>query len=306
MLRGMPELPDVVLYLEHVERRFGGQRLERLELVSPFVLRSVAPPVEALAGRRLEGTRRIGKRLVLAFEEAHFAVIHLMVAGRLQVKPPGAKLPRNRTLLAFHFEDGILQLTEAGKKRRASLHLVLGEAELALHDPGGLEVLDATLEQFDAALRAGNHTLKRALTDPRILSGIGNAFSDEILLRARLSPVKLTSRLEPEEVARLFDVTREELSTWIERLREQSGDVFPAKVTAFRPEMGAHGKYGEPCPQCGTAIQRIVYASRETNYCPACQTGGKLLADRALSRLLKKDWPKSLEALEEYKASRRQ
>ena len=302
----MPELPDVVLYLEHVERRFRGQQLQRLELVSPFVLRSVAPPVEAFAGRRLQGTRRIGKRLVFEFEAAHFTVIHLMVAGRLQLKAPGAKLPRSRTLLGFHFEDGILQLTEAGKKRRASLYLVEGEEALSEHDPGGLEVIDASLEQFDEALRRGNHTLKRALTDPRILSGIGNAFSDEILLRARLSPVKLTSRLHPDEVRRLFDVTREELGTWTDRLREQAGDTFPAKVTAFRPEMGAHGKYGEPCPQCATPIQRIVYASRETNYCPSCQTDGKLLADRALSRLLKKDWPRSLEALEEYKASRRQ
>lgn len=302
----MPELPDVVLYLEHVERRFAGQRLDRLELVSPFVLRSVSPPVESLAGRRLQGTRRIGKRLVLEFEGAHFAVMHLMVAGRLQVKPPGSKLPRNRTLLGFHFEEGILQLTEAGKKRRASLHLVDGEEALAGHDPGGLEVFEATLEEFDGALRRGNHTLKRALTDPRILSGIGNAFSDEILLRARLSPVKLTSRLDPEEVERLLEATRSQLRAWTERLRTQSGAAFPTKVTAFRPEMAAHGKYGEPCPQCGTPIQRIVYASRETNYCPSCQTDGKLLADRALSRLLKKDWPRSLEALEEYKASRRQ
>nr|WP_217910115.1 DNA-formamidopyrimidine glycosylase family protein [Pseudenhygromyxa sp. WMMC2535] len=298
-------MPDVTVYVEHVRERILGRTLARLQLLSPFVLRSVDPPAQAFAGLAATGCSRLGKRVVLEFEDEHFAVIHLMIAGRLHWKAPGAKLPRKSTLLAFHFDDGLLSLTEAGSKRRASLHLVRGREALAAHDPGGLDVFSLGPAAFAEHMRARNHTLKRALTDPRILDGIGNAYSDEILHRAKLSPVKLTSRLDDEELERLLQACQDGLREWTELLREHYAGRFPEKVTAFRPEMAVHGKYGEPCPVCGDPVQRIVYASRETNYCPTCQTGGKLLADRSLSRLLAKDWPRSLEELEAYKAERR-
>ncbi len=300
----MPELPDIVVYLEAIERRVRGHRLEGIRLGSPFVLRSVRPSVEEVSGREVTRVRRLGKRVVLELAPegpgAYFVVIHLMVAGRFQWKDEtGAKLVKRRGLAAFDFDNGTLILTEAGSKRRASIHLVAGEAGLAEHERGGLEVLEADLGQFAEQLRRENHTLKRSLTDPRLMSGIGNAFSDEILLRARLSPMQWSTRLDEEEVERLFEATRAVLTEWTDRLREQTGEGFPAKVTAFRPEMGAHGRFKEPCPQCGSPIQRIVYAENECNYCAQCQTGGRLLADRALSRLLKKDWPRTLQELEE-------
>ncbi len=301
----MPELPDVTVYVEQLRTRLVGHALTKLELFNPFILRTVEPSVASFAGLEVVGVRRIGKRVVLVFAGEQFAVIHLMIAGRLHWRPPGTKLPRKRTLLGFHFDDGILQLTEAGTKRRASLHLVAGEAALADHDPGGLDVYRLSSAGFAQRLRARNHTLKRALTDPRIFDGIGNAYSDEILHAAKLSPITWTSRLSDEEVARLHATCKAQLEAWTERLRERCGVEFPTKVTAFLPDMAVHGKYGRPCPVCGVAVQRIVYAARETNYCPGCQTGGKLLADRSLSRLLKKDWPRSLEALETYKAQRR-
>ncbi|MCA9684079.1 MAG: formamidopyrimidine-DNA glycosylase, partial [Myxococcales bacterium] len=269
----MPELPDVTVYVEHLRARLVGATLERLELLNPFILRSVDPPVAALAGLEVVGCSRIGKRIVIEFAGDCFAVIHLMIAGRLHWKPPGAKLPRKLTLLAFHFPEGILTLTEAGSKRRASLNLVRGREALAEHDPGGRDVFALSTEEFAAALRAGNHTLKRALTDPRIFDGIGNAYSDEILHAAGLSPIKLTSKLDDEEIARLHQACQDGLREWTQRLREHYGDSFPEKVTAFRPDMAVHGKYGQPCPVCGGPIQRIVFASRENNYCPTCQTG---------------------------------
>jgi formamidopyrimidine-DNA glycosylase len=301
----VPELPDVTVYAEAVAKRIVGHALTRLELRSPFVLRSVDPGREAFLGKQVTGTSRLGKRIVLEFEDELFAVMHLMIAGRLHWLAPGAKLQSKHTLLAWVFEHGILQLTEAGSKRRASLYLVRGREALAEHDPGGLEVASLTVEQFGAALRAENHTLKRALTDPRVFDGIGNAYSDELLHAARLSPIKLTSTLDDDEVARLHHACVAGLANWTERVREHYGDAFPERVTAFRPDMAVHGKYGQPCPVCGEPVQRIVYASRETNYCPGCQTGGKLLADRGLSRLLAQDWPRSLEELESYKAARR-
>ncbi len=294
----MPELPDIVVYLEAIERAVGGQRLEELRIASPFLVRSVDPPVSALEGRRLEGVRRIGKRIVFEFEGEHFAVLHLMIAGRLRRRPRGAKPPGRNGLAAFDFADATLVLTEAGTHKRASLHLVRGEAGLAEHDPGGLEILDADLAAFAEALRRENHTTKRALTDPRLFSGIGNAYSDEILHRARLSPVRLTQKLPDEDVRALYAATREVLEEWIGRLRADVGDGFPDKVTAFRPEMAVHGKFKQPCPVCGAPVQRIVYSKNESNYCARCQTGGKLLSDRALSRLLKSDWPRTLEELE--------
>jgi formamidopyrimidine-DNA glycosylase len=304
----VPELPDVTVYVEAIAARVVGHALGSIQVFSPFVLRSVEPKLDAFAGRTVTGVSRIGKRIVLEFgdsEAALFAVVHLMIAGRFHWLAPAAKLNRKRTLLAFVFEHGILQLTEAGSKRRASLNLVRGREALAEHDPGGRDVFELDLAGFAEALRAGNHTLKRALTDPRVFDGIGNAYSDEILHAARLSPVKLTSKLDDDEIARLFDACKQGLEQWTARLREHYADGFPDKVTAFRPDMAVHGKYGQPCPVCGDPVQRIVYASRETNYCPTCQTEGKLLADRALSRLLAKDWPKSLEELETYKAARR-
>jgi formamidopyrimidine-DNA glycosylase len=297
----MPELPDIVVYIERLEPRVLGQVLQRVRLISPFLLRSVEPPLAAVEDRPVTALRRLGKRIVLAVEPDLFLVLHLMIAGRLHWKPPSAAPPRKVGLAAFDFPTGTLTLTEAGSKRRASLHLVRGEAELAAHHRSGLEVLEANGEQFRTALRRENHTLKRALTDPRLFSGIGNAYSDEILHRARLSPVALTQRVSAEETARLFAATQETLREWIDRLRREVGDGFPEKVTAFRPAMAVHGRFGQPCPTCGTAVQRIVYADNETNYCPRCQTGGKVLADRSLSRLLKGDWPRTIEELEEAK-----
>jgi formamidopyrimidine-DNA glycosylase len=294
----MPELPDIVVYLEALKPRIEGQQLQRIRLVNPFLLRSFEPPIKDAEGRTVVGLRRLGKRIVIALEADLFLVLHLMIAGRLHWKKPGAKPPGKVGLAAFDFPTGTLTLTEAGSKRRASLHLVRGEAELARHNPGGLEVLDATEAQFHAALTRENHTLKRALTDPRLFSGIGNAYSDEILHRARLSPLTLTQRLSVEEVTRLFQATREALLDWLDRLRRDVGDGFPEKVTAFRDDMAVHGRFGQPCPTCGSKVQRIVYAENETNYCPRCQTGGKLLADRSLSRLLKDDWPRSIDELE--------
>ena len=295
----MPELPDVVVYLEALERRILGRRLQGLRLASPFVLRTVDPPASALAGHRVVSLRRMGKRLVWGLEGELFIVIHLMIAGRLRWGAAGAKAPGKIGLAAFDFEDGTLLLTEAGSKRRTSLHLVAGESALAAFDRGGLEPLDAEEAEFSRRLRLENHTLKRALTDPRLFSGIGNAYSDEILHRARLSPLRLTSRLSEEDAARLHHATRSVLVEWTERLRRETGEGFPQKVTAFRNGMAVHGRFRQPCPECGTPIQRIRYAENETNYCPACQTEGRLLADRGLSRLLREDWPRSLEELED-------
>ncbi len=298
----MPELPDVTVYLEALERRILGARLERVRLLTPFVLRSVDPPLSAAAGKAVVGFRRLGKRIVIALEDDLFLVIHLMIAGRLHWRPAGARPPGKIGLAAFDFSTGTLILTEAGTKRRASLEVVRGENALGQHDPGGLDVFAAPLEAFHAALVAENHTLKRVLTDPRVFSGIGNAYSDEILHRARLSPVKQSQALDAEEIRRLWEATRTVLTEWIERLRQESGDEFPEGVTAFRPAMAVHGRYGKPCPQCGTPVQRIVYADNETNYCARCQTGGRLLADRSLSRLLHRDWPKTVD---EWEARRR-
>jgi formamidopyrimidine-DNA glycosylase len=298
----MPELPDVTVYLEALERRILGARLGRVRLLTPFVLRSVDPPLSAAAGKAVVGFRRLGKRIVIALEDDLFLVIHLMIAGRLHWRPAGARPPGKIGLAAFDFSTGTLILTEAGTKRRALLEVVRGENALRQHDPGGLDVFVAPLEAFQAALVAENHTLKRVLTDPRVFSGIGNAYSDEILHRARLSPVKQSQALDAEEVRRLWEATRTVLTEWIERLRHEAGDEFPEGVTAFRPAMAVHGRYGKPCPQCGTPVQRIVYADNETNYCARCQTGGRLLADRSLSRLLHRDWPKTVD---EWEARRR-
>ncbi|HEY0514572.1 MAG TPA: DNA-formamidopyrimidine glycosylase family protein, partial [Thermoanaerobaculia bacterium] len=297
----MPELPDVEVYLEALRPRIVGQPLEGARISSPFLLRTVEPALASFLGRRVEGVRRLGKRVVIGFEGGRFAVLHLMISGRLQWKPRGAKVPGKIGLAAFDFPTGTLLLTEAGSKKRASLHLVAGEAALAGYDPGGLEVLAADLDAFRAALTAESHTLKRALTDPHLLSGIGNSYSDEILHRARLSPFRLTRGLGPEEMETLFRACREVLSEWTARLRAEAGDRFPDKVTAHHPGMAVHGRFGQPCPVCGTPVQRLVYADSEANYCPTCQTGGRLLADRALSLLLKKDWPKTLEELEARK-----
>jgi formamidopyrimidine-DNA glycosylase len=301
----MPELPDLTIYLEALDRRLRGVRLEKLVLVSPFLLRSVDPPATAFEGRRYVAGRRLGKRLALEFEDEHFFVLHLMIAGRLQWQPRGKARNPRLTLAVLDFETGSLHLTEASKKRRASLHLVRGAAALAAHDPGGVEPLQCSQADFLATLRREDHTLKRTLTDPSLFAGIGNAYSDEILHRARLSPVLRTSRMSDEQGAALFVATRESLEEWIDLLRAQTGDAFPAKVTAFRPEMAVHGKFGEPCPRCGSPVQRIVHAENESNYCATCQTGGKLLADRALSRLLRGDWPRSLEELEARKRDAR-
>lgn len=294
----MPELPDVVVYLERLDALLTGHTLQRVRLASPFLLRSVDPPVKALEGRAVTGFRRLGKRLVFELEGDLFAVLHLMIAGRLRYEGPNAKIPGRVGVAAFDFEHATLILTEASKKKRASLYVVRGEAGLEEHDRGGLEVLEIDRAAFAAAVQAENHTLKRTLTDQRYLSGIGNAYSDEILWKAQLSPVKWTTRLDEAELDRLFEATRETLTTWTERLRAESADGFPKGVTAFRPEMAVHGKYGEPCPRCGAPVQRIRYADNETNYCAPCQTDGKLLADRSLSRLLKGDWPRTLDELE--------
>ena len=303
----MPELPDIELYLEALGSRIDGDVLEKILLGSPFLLRSIAPAPSELEGKTVVALRRMGKRIVIGLEDELFMVIHLMVAGRLQWTDGSErpKLVKRRGLARFDFASGSLTLTEAGTRKRASLRLVHGEDELARLDPGGLEVLDADLESFTRALRLENHTLKRSLTDPHVFSGIGNAYSDEILHRAKLSPVKWTSRLSDEEIERLYIATRDTLREWTEQLRALQKGEFPKKVTAFRPEMAVHGRYGKECPDCGGAVQRIRYAANETNYCPACQTDGKLLADRGLSRLLKGDWPKSLEELEERKTQHR-
>lgn len=294
----MPELPEVALYLHALKERVQGERLRRVRVRSPSLLKSWDPPLSEVRGKVVEDARRIGKRMVLCLEDDLFCVVHLMVAGRFQWRSPGADVPRRRGHAAFDFARGTLLLTEAGTQKRASLHVVRGQAALAEHDPGGIEPLEASLSEFATAIRRENRTLKRALTDPRILSGIGNAHSDEILLRARLSPVRLSRQLTDAEVARLHGAVQASLREWCARLVDEAAGRFPSKVTAFHPAMAAHGKYGRPCPRCGTPIQRIVYAARETNYCPQCQTGGRLLADRALSRLLGRDWPKSLEEME--------
>jgi formamidopyrimidine-DNA glycosylase len=295
----MPELPDIAVYIEALERRILGHVLERIQIRGPFLLRTAKPPVDAIQGHTVKELRRVGKRIALKFDNELWLVFHLMIAGRLhwvekRVTPDG-----RRTLAALDFDSGTLTLTEAGTKKRAALHVVDGDEELAKLDPGGLEVFGATLDEFRAMLTASNHTLKRALTDPHMFSGIGNAYSDEILHAARLSPVKLTQHMKGEEIQRLYEAVGRTLQEWTELLRQETGNKFPEKVTAFREGMAAHGRYGRPCPVCGTKIQRIRYASNETNYCPRCQTEGKLLADRALSRLLREDWPRSLEEMEE-------
>ena len=290
----MPELPDVTVYLEALDRKVVGRRLERVRTLNPFVLRSFDPPLDAIAGKTVRGTRRIGKRLVLAFDDGLFAVIHLMIAGRLVWKPPGANTTKN-SIAAFDFEHGTLFFTEAGSRKRASLTLVRGEATLKVLDPGGIEPLEASLAQFMEALQRENHTVKRSLTDPRLFSGIGNAYSDEILHAAKLSPLKVTKSLTGDEIQRLYEATRVTLKSWTDILRAEAGEGFPEKVTAFREGMAVHGRYKQPCPVCTAPVQRIVYAENECNYCARCQTGGKLLADRSLSRLLKDDWPKSID-----------
>jgi formamidopyrimidine-DNA glycosylase len=300
----MPELPDITVYIEALEHRIRGRPLTGVRLGSPFVLRSVEPPLAAFGGRTVRRLSRLGKRIVMAFDEELFLVVHLMIAGRLHWRAAGAPLVRKIGLAAFDFADGTLVLTEVASKKRASIHAVRGAVALAGHDPGGMDVFTATLEAFRAALIHENHTLKRTLTDPRLFSGIGNAYSDEILHRAKLSPIKMTRSLDDQEIERLLAATRATLAEWIERLRQQTGDGFPEKVTAFRPEMAVHGRFGKPCPVCGTPVQRIVHAENETNYCARCQTGGRLLADRALSRLLKTDWPRTLEEMEERRANR--
>ena len=294
----MPELPDILLYIHALEPRVVGRRIETIRLVAPFLLRSIGTPISAAQGRRVVALERMGKRVIFALEGDVYLVVHLMIAGRFRWRPAGAPVPGKVGLLALDFEHGTLVLTEAGSTRRASLHVVSGDDALRALDPGGLEVLDAGCEAFSAALRQENHTLKRAMTDPHVLSGIGNAYSDEILHAARLSPFKQTQSLTDEEMARLFDATRATLLEWTRRLQDEAGGEFPEKVTAFRPGMAVHGRYGQPCPVCGTPVQRIVYAANEANYCVTCQTGGRLLADRSLSRLLKEDWPRTLEELE--------
>ena len=298
----MPELPDIALYLHALAPRVVGRPLERLRIASPFLLRTADPPTAELIGRTIREVRRLGKRIVLAFEDDYFIVLHLMIAGRLHWKPAGAAIRRRTGHAAFDFANGTLLLTEAGTKHRASLHILRGARALSAHDPGGLDVLGATPEQFRAALTRESHTLKRALTDPRLLDGIGNAYSDEILHAARLSPLRLTSQITREESERLFRAARDTLTSWMARLRAETGDAFPEKVTAFREGMAVHGRFRKPCPVCRSPVQRIRYAQNEVNYCATCQTGGRLLADRSLSRLLKQDWPRSLEEWEERAA----
>jgi formamidopyrimidine-DNA glycosylase len=294
----MPELPDLTVYQEALQRRIVGERLERVQIVSPFVLRSAVPPIQMAEQRRVTEIRRLGKRLAIGLEGELWLVFHLMIAGRLHWYDRGTTPPKRAVLARLAFGSGLLTLTEAGSKRRASLHLVQGEEQLQRHDPGGLDVLTSSVAQFAERLRSENHTLKRALTDPRLFSGIGNAYSDEILHAARLSPLVLTSRIEDTAVVRLHEAAREQLQLWTGRLRQQTGAGFPEKVTAFRKEMAVHGRFREPCPVCGTPVQRIRYADNETNYCARCQTGGRLLADRALSRLLKQDWPRDVDAFD--------
>ncbi len=293
----MPELPDITIYVEALERRILGKRLVASKVNSPFVLRSVLPPLESLIGQDVANVGRLGKRITIGFDDEQWLVLHLMIAGRLHWKPVGAKVPGKKSLVSFEFSSGTLWLTEAGSKHRASLHVVQGKNALREHDPGGLEVLSASVAEFGAALNRANHTLKRALTDPHLFSGIGNAYSDEILHRARVSPLALTRKLSEYEIGQLFGATQAVLREWVDRLRDQAADGFPENVTAFRPEMAVHGRFGKPCPVCGAPVQRIRYADNETNYCPGCQTNRKILADRSLSRLLKDDWPRNLDEL---------
>lgn len=300
----MPELPDITVYIDALRKRAAGHTLLRARVAGPFLLRTASPPISAIEGRRVTELRRVGKRIALGFDNNLWLVFHLMIAGRLHWKTKPVTPDGRRVLAAFEFDSGTLTLTEAGTQKRASLYLVEDEAGLADLDPGGIDVLTATSDDFAAALTRENHTLKRSLTDPHLFSGIGNAYSDEILFHAQLSPVQLTQRMSAEQIHRLCDATKRTLLDWVELLREQTGDGFPEKVTAFRPEMFVHGRYGLPCKRCGTKIQRIRYASNETNYCPQCQTGGKLLADRGLSRLLREDWPRSLDEFEERKAAK--
>jgi len=300
----MPEFPDVTVYIEALSERVLNQPIQKIRIGSPFVVRSFDPPIDAAEGKKVLGFRRLGKRIVFVLEDDLFLIVHLMIAGRFHWKPKGAKIARKYGQAAFDFPDGTLLLTEAGTKKRASVHLVRGEAALQEHDPGGLEVFDVSLEQFREALTRENHTLKRSLTDPHLFSGVGNAYSDEILHRARLSPIRLTQQMTVAEIERLYHAIKESLNDWVERLRKERGSGFPEKVTAFRPDMAVHGKYRKPCPVCGSPVQRIVHAENETNYCATCQTGGKLLADRSLSRLLKQDWPRTLEELEEVRRVR--
>jgi formamidopyrimidine-DNA glycosylase len=294
----MPELPDLFLYIEALRSRIAGQTVEGIRLASPFLVRSVSPPISAIHGKKVRGVSRLGKQIVWEFDDDLFLVIHLMIAGRFQWKERAAKIPGKLGLAAFDFPTGTLLMTEAGSKKRASVHLVKGRSALAAFDRGALEVLESSLSDFESTLKSENHTVKRALTDPRLFSGIGNAYSDEILHRARLSPMRLTSKLTDDEVKRLHEAVLVTLSEWIQRLQSETGSAFPSKVTAFRPEMAVHGRYGQPCPVCGSPVQRIVYAENECNYCATCQTEGRLLADRAFSRLLKQDWPRSLEEWE--------
>ena len=297
----MPELPDITVYIEALETRILGRNLERVEIGGPFLLRTADTPPSAAQGHIVTKLRRIGKRIAIGLDHDVWLVLHLMIAGRLHWSPKYKKPDGRRILATFVFDSGCLTLTEAGSQKRASLHILTGDQELDALDPGGIDVMSATGEEFAAVLTSANHTLKRALTDPRLFSGIGNAYSDEILHRAHLSPVTLTSRLDSDQIFRLYDATRESLKEWTDRLRVEAAGKFPEKVTAFRPEMAVHGRYGLPCPRCGTKVQRIRYASNETNYCPSCQTSGKLLADRGLSRLLRQDWPRTLEELEELR-----
>ncbi|MDX1690555.1 MAG: DNA-formamidopyrimidine glycosylase family protein [Acidimicrobiia bacterium] len=294
----MPELPDVAIYVERLAALFGGRPLTRLRIGGPFVLKSVDPPPDEFEGRRLEGVERLGKRIVMAFEGEHFAVVHLMVAGRLRLRDPGATIPRKRGLAAFDFPDGTVLFTEEGTRKRASLHLERGRDAVAAHDRGGIEPLEMSREDLAHVLAAERHTLKRSLTDPRLVSGIGGAYADEIMHRAGVGPLTLTDRLDDDEIDRLHAAIGDVLTEWVDRLRDEVGDGFPEKVTAFHPEMAVHGRFGEPCPVCGAPVQRIRYASNETNYCAGCQTGGRILADRALSRLLKDDFPRDLADLE--------
>ena len=297
----MPELPDITIYLEALEKRILDKTLRRVRVASPFLLRTAVPPLSSIEGKRVVELRRIGKRIAIGLENDLWLVLHLMIAGRLHWYPAEPRISAKHNLAAFDFSEGSLALTEAGTKKRASLHLVQSEQALQDMNPGGLEIFECSLEAFTEALTRRNHTLKRALSDPRLFSGIGNAYSDEILHAAKLSPVALTQKLKPGEIQRLFEQTQAVMLRWINLLRQQTKDGFPEKVTAFRPEMAVHGKFGKPCPVCGTKVQRIRYADNETNYCPQCQTGGRLLADRALSLLLKRDWPKTLEELEELR-----
>jgi formamidopyrimidine-DNA glycosylase len=301
----VPELPDVELYVSHLRRRVVGAPLERVRVASPFLVRTVDPPLSATFGKRVTGVKRVGKRVVLDLEDDLHVVVHLMVAGRLRWRERGAKVPGKVGLAAFDFPGGTVILTEASTKKRASLHVVRGEAALRALDPGGIEPLACDLAAFAAALRRENHTVKRSLTDPHLFSGIGNAYSDEILWRAHMSPVRLTNAMTDDEIARLFDATRATLVDWTERLAKENGDDFPETVTAFREGMAVHGRYKQPCPACGSPVQRIAYASNESNYCAKCQTGGKLLADRSLSRLMRGDWPKTLDELEARKEAQR-